>query len=129
MRSLLALALKVILVPVVSVLSPSAADAPVAIIQTVAGNGTSAFSGDNGAATTASLSEPFGVAADAIGSDKLAVVAAPLSPEKADVPLPATVWIIATGASAALGDSTLTTGTRITFRAKASSDLIGPTKC
>jgi sugar lactone lactonase YvrE len=68
MRSLLALALKVILVPVVGVLSPSAADTPVAIIQTVAGNGTSAFSGDNGAATTASLSEPFGVAADAIGN-------------------------------------------------------------
>jgi len=68
MRSLLALALKVILVPVVGVLSPSAADAPVAIIQTVAGNGRSAFSGDNGAATTASLSEPFGVAADAIGN-------------------------------------------------------------
>src|SRR5260370_983632 len=68
MRSLLVLALKVILVPVVGVLSPSAADAPVAIIQTVAGNGRSAFSGDNGAATTASLSEPFGVATDAIGN-------------------------------------------------------------
>src|ERR1700739_2163713 len=68
MRSLLALALNAILVLAVGVLSPSAADTPVAIIQTVAGNGTSAFSGDNGAATTASLSEPFGVAADAIGN-------------------------------------------------------------
>src|ERR1700751_4501787 len=68
MRSLLALALKVILVPVVGVLSPSAADTPDAIIQTVAGNGTSGFSGDNGAAATASLSEPFGVAVDAVGN-------------------------------------------------------------
>jgi trimeric autotransporter adhesin len=68
MRSLLAVALKVILVPVVGVLSPSAADAPVAIILTAAGNGTSAFSGDNGAAATASLADPFGVAADAVGN-------------------------------------------------------------
>src|SRR6201993_4521796 len=68
MRSLLALALTVIPVLVVGVLSPSAADTPVAIIQTAAGNGTSAFSGDNGAAAKASLSEPFGVAVDAVGN-------------------------------------------------------------
>jgi trimeric autotransporter adhesin len=53
---------------VVGVVFPSAEDTPVAIIQTVAGNGTSAFSGDNGAAATASLSEPFGVAVDTVGS-------------------------------------------------------------
>jgi trimeric autotransporter adhesin len=68
MRSLLALALKVILVLVAGVLSPSAADIPVAIIQTVAGNGISGFSGDNGAAAAASLSEPFGLAVDAVGN-------------------------------------------------------------
>jgi sugar lactone lactonase YvrE len=53
---------------VAAVLFPSAADTPVGIIQTVAGNGTSAFSGDNGAAARASLSEPFGVAVDASGN-------------------------------------------------------------
>jgi trimeric autotransporter adhesin len=68
MRSLLALALKVISVVVVGVLSPSEAGTLVAIIQTVAGNGISAFSGDNGAAATASLSEPFGLAVDAVGN-------------------------------------------------------------
>src|ERR1700757_2693975 len=68
MRSLLALALNAILVLAVGVLSPSVADTPVAIIQTVAGNGTSAFSGDNDAAAKASLSDPFGVAADAAGN-------------------------------------------------------------
>jgi sugar lactone lactonase YvrE len=68
MRSLPALALKVIPVLVVGVVFPSGADTPVAIIQTVAGNGTSGFSGDNGAAATATLSEPFGVAVDAVGN-------------------------------------------------------------
>src|SRR5260370_1327183 len=53
---------------VAAVLFPSPADTPVPIIQTVAGNWTSAFSGDNGAAATASLSDPFGVAVDAIGN-------------------------------------------------------------
>jgi len=53
---------------VAAVLFPSPADTPVGIIQTVAGNGTSAFSGDNGAAASASLSEPFGVAVDASGN-------------------------------------------------------------
>ncbi len=68
MRSLPALALKVIPVLVVCVVFPSAAGTPVAIIQTVAGNGTSAFSGDNGAAATASLSDPFGLAMDTVGN-------------------------------------------------------------
>ena len=68
MRSLLDLALKSIPALVVGVLFPSAVDTPVAVIQTVAGNGTAAFSGDNGAAATASLSEPFGVAVDAAGN-------------------------------------------------------------
>jgi len=68
MRSLLDLALKSIPALVVGVLFPSAVDTPVAVIQTVAGNGTPAFSGDNGAAATASLSEPFGVAVDAAGN-------------------------------------------------------------
>jgi len=68
MRSLLALALKVVPLLVAGVVFPSAADTPVPIIQTVAGNGASTFSGDNGAAGTASLSDPFGVAVDAIGN-------------------------------------------------------------
>jgi sugar lactone lactonase YvrE len=37
------------------------------IIITVAGNGTAAFSGDNGAATNANLQYPFGVAVDGLG--------------------------------------------------------------
>jgi hypothetical protein len=66
MRSLLVFALTAILVA--GVLFASAADTPVAIIQTVAGNGTSAFSGDNGAAVSASLSDLFGLAVDAFGN-------------------------------------------------------------
>jgi len=38
------------------------------IITTVAGNGTSGYSGDNGAATSASLSYPNGVAVDSAGN-------------------------------------------------------------
>jgi sugar lactone lactonase YvrE len=53
---------------IVAILFLAVAVTPVVIIQTVAGNGTSAFSGDNGAAATASLSDPFGVAVDAIGN-------------------------------------------------------------
>ena len=68
MRSLLALALTEIAALALGVLSPSAADAPVAIILTAAGNGTSGFSGDNGTAAAASLSDPFGVAADTVGN-------------------------------------------------------------
>ena len=37
------------------------------IITTIAGTGTSSYSGDNGAATSATLSDPFGVALDASG--------------------------------------------------------------
>ena len=37
------------------------------IITTIAGTGTSSYSGDNGAATSATLSNPFGVAVDASG--------------------------------------------------------------
>jgi hypothetical protein len=40
---------------------------PNGIISTVAGNGTGGFSGENGAATTAELNEPIGVALDASG--------------------------------------------------------------
>jgi len=68
MRSLPAFTLKVISVLVVGAVFPSAADTPNAIIQTVAGNGTSGFSGDNAAAATANLSEPFGVAVDTAGN-------------------------------------------------------------
>jgi uncharacterized protein (TIGR03437 family) len=38
------------------------------IIRTVAGNGTAAFSGDNGAATSASLDTPAGIAVDSAGN-------------------------------------------------------------
>jgi sugar lactone lactonase YvrE len=43
-------------------------DAASGIITTVAGNGFSGFAGDDGAATSASLNEPFGVALDASGN-------------------------------------------------------------
>ena len=37
------------------------------IITTIAGTGTSSYSGDNGAATSATLQYPYGVAVDASG--------------------------------------------------------------
>ena len=37
------------------------------IISTIAGTGTGSYSGDNGAATSAALSWPYGVALDASG--------------------------------------------------------------
>ena len=37
------------------------------IITTIAGTGTSSYSGDNGAATSAALYYPYGVAVDATG--------------------------------------------------------------
>ena len=37
------------------------------IITTIAGAGTSSYSGDNGAATSAALCNPYGVAVDASG--------------------------------------------------------------
>ncbi len=37
------------------------------IITTIAGKGTSSYSGDNGPATSATLSYPYGVAVDASG--------------------------------------------------------------
>ena len=38
------------------------------VITTVAGNGTSGFSGDNGPATSAQLDSPYGVAVDSAGN-------------------------------------------------------------
>ncbi len=40
------------------------------IITTIAGTGTGSFSGDGGAATSATLSYPFGVALDSSGNNK-----------------------------------------------------------
>ena len=37
------------------------------VITTIAGTGSGSYSGDNGAATSASLNQPFGVALDASG--------------------------------------------------------------
>ena len=37
------------------------------IITTIAGTGTSSYSGDNGAATSATLNDPYGIALDASG--------------------------------------------------------------
>ena len=39
------------------------------IITTIAGTGTSSYSGDNGAATLATLNTPYGVALDTSGTD------------------------------------------------------------
>ena len=41
---------------------------PTGIITTVAGDGTSSFSGDSGPATSASLANPYGIAADSSGN-------------------------------------------------------------
>ena len=38
------------------------------IISTIAGTGTSSYSGDNGAATSASFNHPTGVAVDSLGN-------------------------------------------------------------
>jgi hypothetical protein len=43
-------------------------DAVTGIITTVAGNGSAGFGGDGGPASSASLSGPFGIAADAAGN-------------------------------------------------------------
>lgn len=53
---------------IVAILFLAATVNPTAIINTVAGNGTSAFSGDHSAAAGAGLFEPFGVAVDAAGN-------------------------------------------------------------
>ena len=37
------------------------------IITTIAGTGTASYGGDNGAATSATLYQPFGVALDSLG--------------------------------------------------------------
>ena len=39
----------------------------IGIITTIAGTGTSSYSGDNGAATSATLYDPYGLALDASG--------------------------------------------------------------
>ena len=47
---------------------PSLSPNTVFIITTIAGYGASGYSGDNGAATSAALSGPFGVALDSVGT-------------------------------------------------------------
>ena len=44
------------------------------IISTIAGTGASSYSGDNGAATSATLNHPIGVALDASGKDTIITV-------------------------------------------------------
>ena len=39
------------------------------IINTIVGTGTASYSGDNGAATSATLNQPYGVALDTTGTD------------------------------------------------------------
>ena len=51
------------------------------IITTIVGTGTSSYSGDNGAATSATLYYPRGVALDASGRILLLLSAAPLHSE------------------------------------------------
>ncbi len=48
-------------------MTPSAAVITVDIITTVAGTGTASYSGDNGAATSATLNSPMGIALDSSG--------------------------------------------------------------
>ncbi len=45
------------------------------IITTIAGTGTSSFSGDNGAATSATLWAPVGVAVDTLGEILITTIA------------------------------------------------------
>ncbi len=46
------------------------------IITTIAGTGTSSFSGDNGPATSAGLSYPYAVALDSSGSNTILTITA-----------------------------------------------------
>ncbi len=46
---------------------PSLSPSTVFIITTIAGTGTSSYSGDNGAASAAGLNNPYGVCADTAG--------------------------------------------------------------
>ena len=52
----------------IGIAGPVAATTTSAVINTVAGNGTSGFSGDNGAATAAELYSPGAVAVDSVGN-------------------------------------------------------------
>ena len=50
----------------------------IGIISTIAGTGSTSYSGDNGAATSATLNYPYGVALDASGRILQLLSAAPL---------------------------------------------------
>ncbi len=43
------------------------------MITTIAGTGTSTFSGDNGAATSASINAPYGVSLDILGGSDYSI--------------------------------------------------------
>ena len=64
----LKIAYQIALLLIAVVLSLTAEVNPTGTISTFAGNGTPGFSGDKGAATRASLSEPFGLAVDRAGN-------------------------------------------------------------
>ena len=54
---------------------PSDSPSTTGIISTIAGTGTSSFSGDNGPATSAAMNYPFGAAVDFSGSHYLCLFA------------------------------------------------------
>ena len=93
------------------------------IITTVAGDGTQGFSGNGGAATNASLNNPYGVAVDAIGNLYIA------DPGNDVIRMVATNGIISTvagnGITGYTGDGGQATNARLNFPFGVAVDAIG----